>query len=68
MGSHDEKPRQESSQPREYIFITNFILYISVVIQWQINMGGNINPLGIFYVNISMGKPAQSIAVAVDSG
>jgi len=34
----------------------------------QVPMGGNINPLGIFYVNISVGRPAQKIEVAVDSG
>jgi len=34
----------------------------------QVPMGGNINPLGIFYVNISVGRPAQKIQVAVDSG
>jgi len=34
----------------------------------QIVMGGNINPLGIFYINMSVGQPAQSISVAVDTG
>ncbi|PRP79145.1 aspartic proteinase-like protein 2 isoform 2 [Planoprotostelium fungivorum] len=34
----------------------------------NIIMGGNINPLGIFYVNMSVGRPAQEVSVAVDSG
>lgn len=31
-------------------------------------MGGNIYPVGIYWVSIDLGTPAQSLLVAVDSG
>ena len=34
----------------------------------DIPLGGNIYPLGIFYLTTGMGTPAQEINVALDTG
>jgi hypothetical protein len=40
----------------------------SQVSYWDFEMGGNIYPVGIYWVAVDIGTPGQSLLVAVDSG
>jgi hypothetical protein len=34
----------------------------------NIPMGGNVYPIGIFYISVNIGSPSQTFNAAVDSG